>query len=222
VRTLDRARASEHDVLEFLASFGVPVIPSIVAKSAAAAAAHARAVGGRVALKIASPDIAHKTEVGGVKLRVEGDAAVTQAFDAIMASVRRAAPEARLDGVLVSPMRERGIELFAGTARDADWGTVLAVGVGGIWVEALRDTAVRVLPVDRADVIEMLQGLRAAKILQGFRGAPAADLVAVADAIVGIGHAALSLGPDLASLEINPLLVDGSRVEALDGLVTWA
>ena len=220
-RPLGRDQTSEREVVDYLAASGVPVIPSLVVKTATEAAAHAEQVGGRVALKVASPDIAHKTEVGGVKLRLEGKESVAQAFNEILASVQAAAPAARIDGVLVSPMRERGIELFVGTARDADWGAVIAVGVGGIWVEALRDTAVRVLPVDRGDVLDMLHSLRAARILQGFRGAPAADLVAVADVVVKVGAAALNLGPDLASLEINPLLVDGERVEALDGLVTW-
>jgi acetate---CoA ligase (ADP-forming) len=112
--------------------------------------------------------------------------------------------------------------LFVGITRDTDWGMVIAVGLGGIWVEALKDTAVRLLPVESADVIEMLASLRAAKVLQGFRGAPAADLQAIADVVVNIGAAALALGPDAQSLEINPLLVTGSRVEALDGLVVWS
>jgi acyl-CoA synthetase (NDP forming) len=218
---LAKSATSEREVLDYLSQFGVGVIPSKLARSADEAVAHARQFGGRVALKVASADIGHKTEVGGVKLRIEGDGAAT-AYREIEASVLRACPDARIDGVLVSPMRESGIELFVGTARDVDWGLVIAVGVGGIWVEALRDTAVRVLPVDRDEVIDMLESLRAVKILRGFRSAPAADLDAIADQVVRIGDAALALGPDLASLEINPLLVDGSRVEALDGLVVWS
>lgn len=220
-KPLGKDASSEREVLEYLSQFGVGVIPSRLARSADEAVAHARQLGGRVALKVASADIAHKTEVGGVRLRIEGDGAAA-AYREIDASVRRARPDARIDGVLVSPMRESGIELFVGAARDADWGMVIAVGVGGIWVEALRDTAVRVLPVDRDDVIEMLESLRAVRILRGFRGAPAADLDAIAAAVVRIGDAALALGSSVASLEINPLLVDGARVEALDGLVVWA
>ena len=97
----------------------------------------------------------------------------------------------------------------------------MALGLGGIWVEALRDTALRLLPITRADVIEMLLSLRGIKLLQGFRGAPAADLEAIAAAVVQIGQAALSLGSDLAALEINPLRVCGSQVEALDALAIW-
>lgn len=212
---------SERAVLDYLTGFDVPVVPAILARTAEEAVKAAGNWEGRVALKIASPDIAHKTEVGGVKLLIEGDDAVAQAFRDIMQSVQSASPQARIDGIIVSPMRERGIELFVGTTYDADWGCVLAVGLGGIWVEALQDTATHLLPVERDDVITMLRSLRAAKILQGFRGAPAADLDALADVIVRIGHAALALGPQLDSLEINPLFVQGKHVEALDGLLTW-
>jgi succinyl-CoA synthetase beta subunit len=174
-----------------------------------------------VALKIASPDIAHKTEVGGVRLGLSGTAVAT-AFEDIMASVAAKAPDARLDGVIVSPMRAGGLELFAGTARDPVWGPVIAIGLGGVWVEVLADTATSLLPVSAPEVVAMLKSLRGAKLLQGFRGAPPADLNAIAEIIVQIGNAALALGPGLASLEINPLWVSGAKIEALDALAVWA
>jgi acyl-CoA synthetase (NDP forming) len=214
--------STERAVLDYLSTFNVPVIPSEITSTPDEAVQCARRFGGRVVLKIASPDITHKTDVGGVRLRLEGDAEVSDAWMQINFAVRKAMPQARIDGISVSPMRETGIELLVGTTRDPDWGMVIAVGLGGIWVEALQDTAVRLLPVERADVVEMLTSLRAAKVLQGFRGTPAADLQAIADVVVNIGAAALALGPDAQSLEINPLLVTGSRVEALDGLVVWS
>lgn len=213
---------SEREVLAWLAGFGVPVTPSTLTHSADEAVAQARKFGGPVVLKVVSADIAHKTEVGGVRLRLQGDDQVAQAWRDIDTGVRRAAPRAKLDGILVAPMREGGVELFVGTARDPDWGRVIVAGLGGIWVEVLKDSALRVLPVRREDVIEMLQSLRAAKILQGYRGSPAVDFEAVADVIVKIGRAALSLPERAAALEINPLWVRGSQVEALDALVTWA
>jgi acyl-CoA synthetase (NDP forming) len=213
--------AGERELLAWLSTFEIPVIPAALTRTADEAVAQARSMGGRVALKIASPDIAHKTEVGGVKLRLEGDAAVAAAWREMDGAVRAALPQARIDGILVTPMRERGIELFVGTARDPDWGAVVVLGLGGIWVEALQDTALRLLPVSQSDVVDMLQSLRAVKILQGYRGSPAADLEAIAATVVQIGAAALTLGPALAALEINPLLVDGARVEALDALATW-
>jgi acyl-CoA synthetase (NDP forming) len=213
---------SEREVLDFLASREVPVIPAKVARNAEEAVNFAREIGGKLALKVLSADIQHKTEVGGVKLNVEGYEAVARAWLDIDSSARRHCPQAQIDGVIISPMRVGGVELFVGTARDPHWGPVLAVGLGGVWVELMADTAVRPLPVTPADVKEMLAGLRGAKLLQGFRGSKAADLDAVAQAVARIGDAALALGPELVSLEVNPLLVDGDRVEALDGLCIWS
>lgn len=135
--------------------------------------------------------------------------------------MRAARPDATIDGIVVAPMRDSGLELFVGTLRDPDWGPVLAVGLGGIWVEALRDTSLRLLPVTVSDVKDMLSELRGAALLDGWRGAPASDRNALAEAVVAIGNAALALGPELVSLEVNPLRVAGSSVEALDALAVW-
>ena len=187
----------------------------------AEAEAAGRASPGLLALKILSPDIAHKTEVGGVLLEV-APAEAGAAFDRIMAAVAEKRPEARVSGVTVSPMRRGGIELLVGVTRDPSWGPTITFGFGGVLVEVLGDVAIAPLPVDREEILEKLQALRGARLLHGYRGAAAADLSRLAEVIVAIGEAALRLGPELASLEINPLLVDGSRIEALDGLVTWS
>lgn len=216
--------AGERATLDFLRDRGVPVIPATVATTADEAVAAARAVGGDpVVLKIASPDIAHKTEAGGVLLDLQGDAAVADGFRRILGNVRAAAPDARIDGVIVSPMRPKGTELFVGVARDPQWGLALAVALGGVWVEALQDSSLRLLPVDRDAVVAMFGELRAAAILRGYRGSAGIDLEAVAEVVVRIGEAAAALGPDLASLEVNPLYVgpDG-RVECLDALALWS
>lgn len=212
---------SERETLAYLGARGVPVIKAQLVNSADAAVAAARAIGEAVVLKIASPDIAHKTDIGGVVLNVRGDEAVAGAYTQIMQRVSAAKPDARLEGVVVSPMRGQGVELFVGTVRDPQWGAALVVGLGGIWVEALKDTSLRLLPVTPAEVETMLGELRGSRLLDGFRGAPAIDRKAVAAAIAAIGDAALALGPELVSLEINPILVHGDRVEALDALAIW-
>ena len=212
--------AGERTTLEFLATQGVPVVPVTVVRSADEALAAAARLGGAVAMKIASPDIAHKTEVSGVRLAVvPGD--VGRAYDEIRAAVASALPDARIDGVIISPMRSGGLELFVGVARDADWGLAIAVGLGGVWIEILKDSAVRLLPIDTVEAHLMLMSLRAAKLLEGYRGAPAVDLERLAEVIVAIGNAAIALGPRLAALEINPLWVSGGEIEALDALVVW-
>ncbi len=208
---------SERAALAFLAEHGVKVIPTELVTGADEAVAAARRIGGRVVLKIASDDIRHKSDIGGVALNLEGD----QAVEAAYRRVRSAAPaSARVDGVLVAPMRSGGLELFVGCTRDAQWGPVIAVGLGGVWVEVLQDVTLRPLPVAPAEARRMLGELRGAKLLAGARGMPAADLDAVAAAIAAIGDAALALGADLDALEVNPLWVRGSQVEALDALAT--
>jgi hypothetical protein len=114
-----------------------------------------------------------------------------------------------------------GVELFVGVLRDPLWGPAIAVGLGGIWVEALRDTAIRLLPVAPEEVLEMLAELRGARLLDGYRGSPPVDRRAVAEAVARIGDAALALGPDLTSLEVNPLLATATGAEALDALAVW-
>lgn len=211
----------ERESLEYLAAHNVPVIPQLLAQCAGDAAAHARDIGGPVALKVLSSDIAHKTEAGGVKLGVEGDGPAAQAHDEIMKSVQAHAPDARIDGVLISPMRSGGLELLVGIARDPVWGPVLAVGLGGIWTEALGDTALCLLPARTDEIIRALRSLRAASLFGGYRGSEPTDMLALAETVARIGDAALSLGTEIAALEVNPLYVRGSHIEALDALVVW-
>jgi acetate---CoA ligase (ADP-forming) len=214
---------SEHATLAYLASRGVSTVPVTLARDEAAAVAAARAAGGPVALKIASAEIAHKSDIGGVRLDLAGEAAVAEGFRGILDRVRVAKPEAAIDGVLVAPMRDlsAGVELFVGVLRDPLWGPAIAVGLGGVWVEALRDTAIRLLPVRPVEVLEMLSELRGARLLDGYRGRPGIDRQTVAEAVARIGDAALALGPDLASLEVNPLLATATSAEALDALAIW-
>ncbi|MCW5653185.1 acetate--CoA ligase family protein [Hydrogenophaga sp.] len=213
--------SSEREAMAYLAGAGVAVVPQVLAETEAAAVAAAGAMGGGpVVLKIASPDIAHKTEVGGVLLNLQGEAAVAEGFRRIMASARAAQPRARLEGVVVSPMRRGGVELFVGVRRDAQWGHVLALGLGGVWIEALKDVSLRVLPVSPDEVRRMVGELRGASLLGGFRGAAPVDLDGLARLVARIGDAALALGDGLDTLEVNPLLAEGDRIEALDALAT--
>jgi acyl-CoA synthetase (NDP forming) len=214
----DQRPRSERGALAFLAERGVPVVPATLALDAGQAIAAARAIGGRVVLKIASDDIAHKSDIGGVVLNLEGDTAVAEAFARIMSA---APTNARVDGVLVAPMRSGGLELFVGCTRDPQWGSVIALGLGGVWVEVLQDVSLRPLPIDATEAKRMLGELRGAKLLHGVRGMPAADIDAVAAVIARIGEAAVALGEDLDTLEVNPLWVRGSDVEALDALAVW-
>jgi acyl-CoA synthetase (NDP forming) len=213
--------SGERETLAYLGERGAPVIPASLATSPAQAGAAFEALGGAVVLKIASPDIAHKTEAGGVRLGLSSRDAVERAFDEIIVSARAYAPQARIEGVIVAPMRAAGVELIVGISRDPDWGPSLVVGTGGVLTEVMKDSQVRLLPVTAAEAKEMLTSLAGAKLLAGYRGQPAANLDRVASAIVAIADAALALGPSLAALEVNPLWVRGEAVECLDALTIY-
>jgi acetate---CoA ligase (ADP-forming) len=205
---------AEHRAAAFLADHGVPVVPSELAADEAAAVAAAEGLGYPVVLKAAAEGLGHKSDIGGVRLGLTSAEDVRRAYREIRAAVGGI-------GALVQPQRDGGVELLVGVVRDPNWGLVLAVGLGGVWVEVLKDSVLRLLPVDAADVREALGELRGAELLQGARGTEPADLDAVAETVARVCALAEGMGDDLESLEINPLLVRGSRIEALDALIAW-
>ncbi|WP_114908097.1 acetate--CoA ligase family protein [Ornithinimicrobium murale] len=220
VRTQDATGVwAEHRAGSFLREHGVPIVPTELVSDAEAAAAAADQVGYPVVLKAAAEGLAHKSDIGGVHLGLVDAEAVSAAFNAMQASLaQHGHPDAE---AIIQPMRSAGTELLVGVVRDPQWGPTLAVAMGGIWVEVMADSALRVLPVDRQEVREALEELRGVSLLRGARGMPATDLDALAAVIHQVGEIAVGLGEELESLEINPLLVHGDRIEALDALITW-
>jgi len=212
--------ASEVETLRYLSSKGVPTIPFELATNASSAGAAAERFGSRVVVKVASPDIAHKTEAGGVLLNV-AEEDVPAAVATVIERGRAFRADARIEGALIAPMRTPALEFVVGIARDPQWGLVLAVGLGGIWVEVMKDVVVSLAGVDAVAIKKALRSLRASKLLDGYRGATPVDLDALSAVIASIAAAAAELGPDLAALEINPLRVDGANIEALDALAIW-
>lgn len=211
---------SEFQARALLSDAGIPVIPSTLAGSAEEAIAAAATYRGPAVLKIVSPDILHKSDMGGVELHLNGEQEVRAAYDRILQAAKRQ-PTARIDGVLVSPMRSGGSELIVGVVRDPQWGPMLVLGLGGIFVEVLNDSVILPLPTSAVRVERALARLRGAAILDGVRGKRAADKGALCEVIAKIGALAVALGDNLESLEVNPLVVNGSEIEALDALVTW-
>lgn len=210
---------SEHRAAAFLAAHGVPVVPSALVTGPEQAADAAAALGYPVVVKLAAAGIEHKSDIGGVKVGLGSAAEVRAAYAEVISAGLEAG--AGVQGALVQPQRTGGVELLVGIVTDPAWGQVLAVGLGGVWVEILRDTALSVLPADRAQILRSLRSLRGARLFDGPRGTEKADLDAVADAIESVAALAQRLGDRLEALEINPLLVKGSQVEALDALITW-
>ncbi len=212
-----QARAwAESRARDLLTAAGIPVVPGRVARSADDAVAAARDLGVPVAVKTAAAGISHKSDIGGVVLGLSGDAAVRDGYARVVA-----AADGKGNDVLVTAMRTGGVEVLAGVTMDAGLGPVLAVGLGGIWVEVLGDTSLRLLPAGPGEVRRMLGELRGLPLLQGARGGIATDLDALAQVIAGIGELACALD-GLEALEINPLWVCGDQIEALDVLVVAA
>jgi acyl-CoA synthetase (NDP forming) len=214
-----RGAWSELRARQLLAAHGVEVVPAELATSVEGAVAAARRLGWPVVLKAAAPGLLHKADVGGVRLGLRDEGEVADAYRGI---VERVPPIPELDGVLVSPARSGGVELLVGVRSDEVWGQILSVGLGGVFVEVLDDVALRVLPVDREEILAMLTELRASPLLDGVRGTEPVDRHRLAAAIEAIARLAHGLGPALIALEVNPLWASGSRVEALDALVLWA
>jgi acyl-CoA synthetase (NDP forming) len=210
----------EHLVRGLLEAHDIPVAPARLATSALEAKAFAEQFGGAVALKVASPALAHKSDIGGVRLGVQADQ-VVDAFDDLKNRLAVALPDATLDGVLVGPMRTGGIELLVGVVTDPTWGKVLSLGLGGVWVEVLGDVALRVLPVGPEEIKTMLSELRGAALLHGARGTRPVDMDRLVAVVYQIARLAEGLGEALDTLEVNPLRVDGDQVEVLDALAVW-
>lgn len=212
---------NEFHAKKALAAAGISVPREEVVASADEAVRSARATGYPVVLKIASEDIAHKTEIGGVALDLADDEAVRQAYGRIMDNARTRAPAARLDGVLVAPMVRGGVELIAGVSRDPVFGPVVMVGFGGIYAEILKDVAVQVAPVSEEEALHMIRGLRMFPLLDGARGRPKADVAAAARTVARLSEFACRHAADVAEIDMNPILVrpEGEGVLVLDALM---
>lgn len=208
---------------QLLADYGIPVVPTATARSGVEAGELATKLGFPVVLKIVSPDISHKTDVGGVELNLASLEAVTAAYARIMDSVATKQPTARIDGVTVQPMiaASRGVELLLGATRDVIFGPVIVVGSGGVTAEIQHDVAMQLPPLSERRVAAMLRDLRIAPILEGYRGRPGVDTRKLTEVVLAFSRL-VEDRPELQAVEINPLLVTATEVIALDARVIVA
>jgi acetate---CoA ligase (ADP-forming) len=212
----DPGRLGMGDLAPLLTDYGIACVAARLAKNADDAAAVADAIGFPVALKIVSPDITHKSEVGGVVLDLRDRAAVHGAATAMLARVAAGRPNAVIRGLLVQAMApDCGPELLLGGVRDAQFGPMVVVGFGGIYVEVLADTAARLAPVSSAEARLMLDELRMAPVLRGVRGQPPADRQALAEVVASFSQLMVDL-PELGEIEINPLIAGPGGAVAVD------
>ena len=216
-RQQGRVTLSDTECRPVLDAYGIQRPHSEIARTADEAVEIAHRIGYPVVLKIASPDILHKTDVGGVKVNLKDGAEVRDAFDLIMYRVNRYFPDAKVWGCLVQEMVPKGLELLIGVSRDHQFGPLVTFGLGGIYVEALRDVVFRVAPFGRRDAEEMLEEIRARSLLDGVRGEPPSDKEAIIETLLKVGQLATDM-PQIVEMDINPLMVypKGQGAIALD------
>jgi len=216
------ADLDEFEGRKLLADYGIPGPKEVTAVDEDTAVLNAERIGFPVVLKILSADIQHKTEAGGVRIGLKDGAAVRNAFREVMASALHYKPKAHLDGVLIQEMiSNEAVEVILGIVRDENFGPVIVFGSGGILVELMKDSAVHLPPISRENALDLINQIRGKKLLDGYRGRPAADIEALADTLVRLSQLAIDLGDQIVALDINPLMVlpAGKGVRAVDVLV---
>ena len=204
-----------------ISAWGVPVAGEALVTSADEAAEAADAMGYPVVMKGVSPDILHKTEAGIIRLGVASAEEAREAFEGITKAAQDYDAKAELHGVAVQEMVVGGVETIVGINDDPQLGPILLFGMGGVMVEIYNDVALRVCPIMESEAREMIAEVKGARLLEGFRGQPAADVKALAETLVSVSHLAVQLDGKLSELDINPLLVlpEGQGVKAVDALV---
>lgn len=213
-----RKALREWEAYELCAAYGIPHPPWALAADEEEAVAAARRLGGEVVLKVSSPDVLHKSDVGGVLVGLAGEEAVREGFRRLREELLRHAPQARWEGVLVQPVVRGTAEVAVGGLRDPQFGPVVMVGSGGVLVEVLRDVSFRLAPVDHEEALRQIQETACHRLLRGVRGRPPADLEALADALVRAGQLLVS-EPEVRELDLNPVVAGPDGCWAVDARV---
>ncbi|TAJ18004.1 MAG: acetyl-CoA synthetase [Dehalococcoidia bacterium] len=216
-----RTLLSEVEAKDLLAEAGIPVARAILAKGQKKAVEAAEAVGYPVVMKIVSPDIAHKSDVGGVTLGLKDAKSVRKAYKEMIERVGAAAPNAKIAGVAIQNMAPQGIEVIVGATTDPQFGPVMMFGLGGVFVEVLKDVAFRIVPLEARDASQMVREIKGLPILQGARGAQPADLPALEALIVKVSQF-VAAHPEVAELDLNPVFAYPNGALAVDARIVLA
>jgi acyl-CoA synthetase (NDP forming) len=221
---IDKAKSEGRSILteveskQILAEAGIPIARAQLAATREEAVAVARQIGLPVVLKIVSPDISHKSDVGGVKLNLGSQEEVAAAFDEIVAAARRAQPGATILGVSVQKMARPGVEVIMGMTKDPQFGPVLMFGLGGVFVEVLKDVAFRIVPLEPRDARQMIRDIQGFPVLEGFRGQEPADLAALEDMLMRLS-AFVEGHPEIQELDLNPIFAYKDGALAVDARI---
>jgi acyl-CoA synthetase (NDP forming) len=224
---IDKARSEGRTILteveskQILHEAGIPVAIAEIASSAKDAVAAAERFGYPAVLKVLSPDIAHKSDVGGVKVGLESASEVEAAFEEIMATVKARQPDARIEGVAVQKMAPPGTEVIIGMSKDPQFGPVMMFGLGGIFVEVLKDVAFRIVPLEPRDAQEMIREIKGFPVLEGVRGQDPADLTALEKLILQVSEF-VEKHPEIEELDLNPVFAYKDGVIAVDARIVAA
>lgn len=210
----------EIEAKRLLAEWGVPVARTELARNLSEAIGIAREIGYPIVLKIASPDIIHKSEAKGVKVGVGSEPELRQFFTELIDNARAYKPDARILGVAIQEYLPPAREVIVGTLQDPSFGAVVMFGLGGVWVEVLRDVSFRLAPLDQRDAEEMIKEIKGYPILAGMRGMPPVDMGALVDIIIKVGQLAHEF-PEIAEMDINPVFAfeDGKGAVAADARI---
>jgi acyl-CoA synthetase (NDP forming) len=220
-RAEGRTLLNEVEAKQVLREAGIPATETTLATSRAEAEAQAEQMGYPVVLKVVSPDIAHKSDVGGVKLNLQDRQAVGEAYDAIMASAKAAEPNARILGVSVQKMARPGTEVIVGMTTDPQFGPVMMFGLGGIMVEVLKDVSFRLVPLADRDADQMINEIKGAPVLKGVRGQPPADIEALKGTILKVSEF-VEKHPEVRELDLNPVFAYPEGALAVDARIVVA
>ncbi len=217
-RSEKRALLTEFESKELLRQAGIPVVETRLAASREEAISLSRELHLPVALKIASPDIVHKSDIGGVRLGLRNARQVGKAYDDILKAVREKVPQARVQGVTVQKMARPGIEVIIGMTKDAQFGPVLMFGLGGILVEILKDVSFRIVPITLLDAREMVREIKGYPVLQGYRGQEPVDITKLEDMLVKVSDF-VEKTPEIKELDLNPVFAYKDSALAVDARI---
>lgn len=218
VKKEGRSILTEIESKRILKQIGVPVVETRLAVSQKEAVSISQRIGFPVVLKITSPDVVHKTDSGGVKLGLRSGSEVKKAYDDISKSVKKKYPRAFIHGISVQKMAPPGTEVIVGTSKDPQFGPVIMFGLGGIFVEVLKDVSFRVIPVTRKDAQEMIQEIKGFPLLQGYRGKEPAKIPALVGIILKISKF-INENPQIREMELNPIFVYKNKALTIDARI---
>jgi acyl-CoA synthetase (NDP forming) len=218
VKKNGRTVLMEIEAKQVFQEIGIKVIETKLATSQKQAAEISADIGFPVVLKIASPDITHKSDAGGVKVGLKNRTEVAKAYGEIMATARQKYPEARIDGVAVQSQARPGIELIIGMFKDAQFGPVIMFGLGGIFVEVLKDVAFRIIPIERRDAAEMIKEIKGYALLNGYRGQEPAHLPSLEDILMKVSDF-VNRTPEIKEIDLNPIFAYKDSAVAADARI---